>query len=246
MTPVPSGKATRLYPLPPREIPADKIYADLELPPAGWGQSSRPYVIINMVSSIDGKTAIAGKSARLGSGTDRQTMRNLRAKADAVMIGANTLRAEKLSLGLDDPEGPQPLAVVLTASGDLPLEENLVLPESQKLLLIGPKPTVGRFGPEGALALPANPSGAIDLKAALAALKAEYGVSLLLVEGGPSLNHALISADLVDQLFLTVAPILASATRDETILEGHELGQSAARLRSVHLAHDELFLSYSL
>ena len=86
----------RLYPPPRQEVSA--IYEDLS--PSWRRDGERPYVILNMVSSLDGRTAIEGKAAGIGSTTDRKTMRTLRSKVDAVMIGAGTLRAEKLSLGL--------------------------------------------------------------------------------------------------------------------------------------------------
>jgi 2,5-diamino-6-(ribosylamino)-4(3H)-pyrimidinone 5'-phosphate reductase len=232
-------KATRLYPLPPREIPAESIYKDLELPPAGRGDSHRPYVIINMVSSVDGKTAAGGKAARLGSRIDRQTMRNLRYHADAVMIGANTLRAEKLSLGLDDPsDKPQPLAIIATRTGDVPLEGNLVLGEGQEVILLS------------RLLASEDPSGDVDLGEALGMLHSEHGVDVLLVEGGPTLNHALISGGLADELFLTLAPILIGSgiSRSRTILDGGRLPPETPTpdLLSVHLAGNELFLRYGL
>lgn len=229
-----TGKATRLYPLPPRELPAESIYADLELPPAERRDPARPYVAVNMVSSLDGKTTVGGKAARLGSRTDRQTMRNLRARADAVMIGANTLRAEKLSLGLDSPrQGRQPLAVIVTRSGDLPLESNLILAEQQELLVVSPR--------EG---------GYVDLGETLNYLKAERLVDLLVVEGGPTLNHQLISRGLADELFLTLAPEVIGG-RDAgslTIVSGEllPLEASSAELLSVNLAGGELFLRYHL
>jgi riboflavin biosynthesis pyrimidine reductase len=225
-------KATRLYPLWPREISAESIYEDLELPPAGRGDSHRPYVIINMVSSLDGKTAIEGKASRIGSPIDRQTMRNLRSHADAVMIGANTLRAEKLSLALDGPsDTPQPLAIIATTTGDVPLQSNLLLGESQEVLLL-------------------SPGEMVDLGEALMMLKSEHGVDVLLVEGGPTLNHTMISRGLADELFLTLAPkLLGSGISDSrTILDGGPLPLEtpAPELLSVHLAGDELFLRYAL
>ena len=225
-------KATRLYPLPPREIPAESIYEDLELPPARRGDSHRPYVIINMVSSVDGKTSVGGQASRIGSRIDRQTMRNLRSHADAVMIGANTLRAEKLSLGLDGPSGkPQPLAIIATTTGDVPLQSNLLLGEGQEVLLL-------------------SPAEMVDFGEALMMLKSEHGVDLLLVEGGPTLNHALISRGLADELFLTLAPkLLGSGISDSrTILEGGPLPPEtpAPELLAVHLAGAELFLRYAL
>lgn len=246
-------KATRLYPLPPCEIPAESIYEDLDLPPAGGRGASRPYVAINMVSSLDGKTTTGGKSARIGSQTDRQTMRNLRSKADAVMIGANTLRAEKLSLGIDEPSGkkPQPLAIIATRSGEVPIESNLILGEGQEVLLLSPGHLSGyRGGDTRSLRAAADMPGGVNLEEALEILKAEYGVHVLLVEGGPTLNHALISRGLADELFLTLAPKLLSSgiSESRTILDGGPLPPetSTPEILSVHSVGDELFLRYAL
>jgi riboflavin-specific deaminase-like protein len=228
-------KVVRLYPLPVRKCPA--IYEDLDLRPARGRDALRPYVIVNMVSSIDGRTAVEGKASPLGSETDRQTMRTLRSKADAVMVGAGTLRAEKLSLGLDDPAGHQPLAVIATSSGSVPLEDNLIVNEGQRVLVIARD-----------LPLSADASGNIDLAEALKALKFEHGVELLVVEGGPRLSHSLLSRNLADELFLTLAPKLlgGSPPGSPTILEGPALPTRDVNLLSVYLAGDELFLRYQL
>jgi riboflavin-specific deaminase-like protein len=243
--------ATRLYPPPAREIPAEAIYEDLELPPKERQDPSRPYVVINMVSSVDGKAAIEGKASSIGDRIDRRAMRNLRSKADAVMIGANTLRAEKVSLGLDQ-SGPQPLAIILTETGDLPLESKLVGLGRQQVLVVAPQIAAERFGGRArVLAAPTTPSGAIDLGKVLSTLRTDYGVATLLVEGGPVLNHALISHGLTDELFLTLAPRLIGGLADQapTILRGQLFSAEvypSLRLLSVYLAGSELFLRYSL
>src|SRR3712207_7506098 len=92
-----------------------------------------------MVSSLDGRTTVEGKAVSIGSETDRQVMRTLRSRADAVMIGANTLRAERLSLGLDEPARPQPIAIIVTNTGDLPLESQLIRHERQNDLVLVPE-----------------------------------------------------------------------------------------------------------
>jgi riboflavin-specific deaminase-like protein len=245
-----TGKILRLYPLPAQEILAGGIYEDLELPPPGRTETSRPYVIINMVSSVDGRTAVEGKSSPLGSETDRQTMRTLRSRSDAVMIGAGTLRAERLSLGLDEPSGRQPLAVIATKTGDVPLESNLIVGEHQEVLVIttqdAPKNLDDRLRESArVLRAPATPSGAINLGEALEVLRARHTVEVLLVEGGPSLNHALISQNLADELFLTLAPKLLGGTSYE-LLDGPALAPIDAKLLSAHLAGSEFFLRYAL
>lgn len=248
-------KILKVYPPPAREVAA--AYEELALPPAKHRGAARPYVILNMVSSVDGRIAMEGKAGGLGSKTDRRTMRTLRSRADAVMIGAGTLRAERLSLGLDASDGvPQPLAIIVTASGDVPLEENLIVPEGQQVLILlsdaAPKEVVERLGKLAHVMLaPAGPTGVADLDGALRALKAERGVESLVVEGGPGLNHALISRNLVDELFLTVAPELLGGTAAQTLtlLGGPEILASdrpALELLSIYLAESELFLRYAL
>jgi 2,5-diamino-6-(ribosylamino)-4(3H)-pyrimidinone 5'-phosphate reductase len=249
-----SGTALRLYPLPAREIPSSAIYEDIELPPPQRRNPLRPYVILNAVASVDGKTTIEGKSSGLGSETDRRTMRTLRSKVDAVLVGATTVRAERLSLGLDEfSSGPQPLAVITTRSGEVPLETNLIGGERQEVLVViaqdTPEDNINRLRKRASvLRVPASPSGGVDLEEALEALRTERGVDLVLVEGGPSLNHSLISSNLADELFLTISPKLLGGTSDETltILDGPAATPIGVKLLSAHLAGSELFFRYTL
>jgi riboflavin-specific deaminase-like protein len=247
-------KILRLYPPPAQEV--SSIYEDLDLPPTGNRDGARPYVIINTVSSVDGRTAMEGKAAGIGSATDRRTMRTLRSKADAVMVGAGTLRAEKLSLGLDPTDVRQPLAIIVTDKGEVPLEEHLIIEGGQQVSILlsdaVPQGVVERLPTLAPVVrAPADCTGGVDLEAALRTLKAERDVESLVVEGGPGLNHALISLDLVDELFLTVAPELLGGSADQTLtlLRGPTLparDRPNLDLLSIHLAGDELFLRYSL
>jgi 2,5-diamino-6-(ribosylamino)-4(3H)-pyrimidinone 5'-phosphate reductase len=222
--------------------------------PARTGRdASRPYVFINVVCTVDGRTAVEGKATSLGSPTDRRVMRTLRSKADAVMIGGGTLRAEKLSLGLDaeDPRS-RPLAVVLSNTGEVPLRRNLIFDRRQRVLVLlaedAPGDAEPRIGGVAEVRRVETASGAVDLGKALHTLKAEYDVGRLLVEGGPTINHALVSADLVDELFLTLAPMLLGARAKEasSILGGDLSERIDLRLLSAHLDTDELFLRYAV
>ena len=222
-------------------------------------------MLINVVASLDGKATVAGKAGSIGSRTDRLLMRALRGRADAVMTGAGTLRAEKLTLAVPgelarsrEARGlkPQPLAVVATATGDVPLETNLLGPSRENLLVLASPET-----PEERLAALSSrasvevvpketPGPRLDLTRALETLKRRYSVGVLLVEGGPALNHALVRAGLADELFLTLAPKLVGGERPSalTTLEGSALPprKTGPELISVHLSGDELFLRYAL
>ena len=181
-------------------------------------------------------------------------MRTLRSNADAVMVGAGTLRAERLSLSLDaDDPRPRPLAVIMTNTGDVPLESNLVRDHRQKVVLLlseaADEEVERRLGHLAEIRrVPAAGYGIIDPAKALRTMKTEYGVDLLLCEGGPTLNHALISANLADEIFVTLAPMLVGAGTPEApaILDGALGDPKRLHLLSAYPSHDELFLRYAL
>jgi 2,5-diamino-6-(ribosylamino)-4(3H)-pyrimidinone 5'-phosphate reductase len=232
------------------------IYEAIKLPlETTVGNNARPYVFLNMVQSADGRTAMQGKASMLGTDTDRSVMRTLRSRADAIMVGGGTLRAERLSLSLDAEDTRSvPRAIILTNTGVLPLESNLVRDHRQAVLVfISESAEQGVEMHLGGLAetrrVPAKESGAIDLTSALEIMKSTYGIDILLCEGGTTLNQALISANLADELFVTMAPVLVGANRPEEPKASVErrLGDtSRLHLISSHAVGDELFLRYAI
>lgn len=206
-----------------------------------------------MIASVDGKATIEGTTRALGSETDRQLFRNLRTQADAVMAGAGTVRTERYGRIVRDPllrekrqaEGlaPDPLAVIV--SGSLDLDADLPLlqdPDSTVVFL-----TAAGRSLEGCMAsVDYIRAGGQPLRLAqmLGLLRTEYGVRSILCEGGPTLNAFLLAEDLVDELFLTVAPKL-SAGGATTIAEGHGLDRPLdCELVSVLYDRSSLFARY--
>jgi 2,5-diamino-6-(ribosylamino)-4(3H)-pyrimidinone 5'-phosphate reductase len=191
----------------------------------------------------------------------------LRARADAVMTGAGTLRAEKLSLAIPEDLArarearglkPQPLAVIVTATGDVPLQTNLLDSSPDNLLVLASPETPqerlaylsSRASVEIVTQENSTPGIRPNLTGALEALKERYAVGVLLVEGGPALNHSIVSLGLADELFLTLAPKLLGGKRPGalTMLEGPLLSPNdiEPKLVSIHLCEEELFLRYAL
>jgi riboflavin biosynthesis pyrimidine reductase len=190
---------------------------------AGTG---RPWVMVNMVSSLDGATAVDGKSSILGDDDDLELFRALRAAADVILVGAGTVRAEnygpvKLSaerkerrqaMGL--PEIPR-LAVV---TGRLDLEPGARLfsdPEQKPIILTGPGSSPAR---RDALQDVAEVVVLHDLNAeAVIERLSDFGV--ILCEGGPGLNSQLAEAGRMDDLNLTVSPLIVGGS-SKRIVEG--------------------------
>ena len=236
------------------EIPDAEVYADLGLP---TGPPGRPLVVLNMVSTVDGKVALRGSAAGLGSRTDRLLMRQVRAAADGLLVAAGTLRADPV-----DPRVPADLAERRVQAGRS--AQPLAVTVSRGLEL-NPDARFFVGGPDGTLVLTTEgaPPGrelalrdhaqilrigrhSVDLPAALHRLRADFGIARLLVEGGPSLNQALLDLDLVDEVFWTIAPKLAGG-RGLTLIQGDAPSTAiAARLDlvSLHEHAGELFARY--
>lgn len=223
----------------------------------------RPFVSINMVSSLDGKAAISGRASGLGSQYDRVVMNTLRSSHDAIMVGAGTIRAEKYSPKLPEPLAktrlsrslrPQPWLILPTTAGRIPKENLLdIIPDNT--IILKSKGHGGYDGESGEDTvermeeIPTNDDNTMDLAYALWLLRSKYEISRLLVEGGPTLNHHLFESGLVDQLFLTIAPKLTGGSADETlaILQGKALGTPLqAIMVAIHAVQDELFLRYGI
>lgn len=186
----------------------------------------RPYVIANMVSSVDGKVTIEGTERGIGSPTDQRLMRELRVHADVVINGAGTLRASGTSSRLGDPaleqlrtsrgKPPAPIAAVLSGSGNLPLDRAFFTARDfEAVIYLG-----SQVPPDRRAAIEATGRRVVDLPddhprgatvaAMLRHMRHELGARLLLVEGGPHLNGQLIEAGFVDEFFLTVGPVIVS------------------------------------
>lgn len=207
------------------------VYGDLAWPEP---PADRPYVFINMVSTIDGKILTGERDEPvmdLGSPLDHATMRYLESQADAVLIGSGSLRATP-GIWYDRAL----MRVVLTKSGDLPWHSRFFTDAPEEAFVAGGD----RPLPDGVRRLPS------ELGLLLSELRT-HGVQRLLVEGGSEINALFLAADLVDELFLTVAPKIKLGRDVPTIADGHPLSRDQVQrwsLASHQAVGDELFLRY--
>ncbi|MDR5683079.1 MAG: dihydrofolate reductase family protein [Armatimonadota bacterium] len=245
-----SGSMRQLIPV-ARDEPLDALYLDLQLGEGG----QRPYLYVNMVSSADGAATIGGRSRGLGGEADRIAFRRLRETADAILVGAGTARDEDYRPPRLSAEGQQrrrargqalaPRLVVVTGRVSLdPAARMFSDPENRPLIV-----TTERSGPRARAMLQAAAdiltAGAheVDFDAALRRLR-EMGIRRLLCEGGPTLNAALISRGLVDELFLTIAPIVVGRS-PHRIVTGDLPGPRRLALRELREHRGELLTRYA-
>jgi riboflavin-specific deaminase-like protein len=193
----------------------------------------RPYLGVNMVSSLDGKATLDWRTKGLSSDVDRRLFHHLRTQADAVMVGAGTVREERYGRMTKNDElrqkrvneglVPDALAVVVSGRLDLPPDLPL-LNEPEQRVVIATASDAEVPGVTGAVEYARTGD---DLPRLLAYLHEEHGVRSVLCEGGPTLNSHLFAADVVDELFLTMNPKVLSGASALTIVAGRELVEPA-------------------
>jgi riboflavin biosynthesis pyrimidine reductase len=256
-------------PLPPELA---RLYGEMRMPPA----RQRPHIISNFVSTLDGVVSLDAQGR--GSGAeisghnahDRMVMGVLRAMADAVVVGAGTLRsgpkhvwtAEHIypeladsfyelrsALGKTEP----PLNVIVTASGHVDLRLPVFRSGAVPVLIVTTSDGAKRL--RGWESLPstqlrtARGNGPIRAKTILAKVQQVSAPLLVLVEGGPRLLSDFYAQQLLDEQFLTIAPQVAGrdGTERPGLVSGDEFAPRRPRwgtLVDARRAGSHLFLRY--
>src|SRR4051795_2782377 len=221
----------RLLPAPAADgLTAEELAAELP----GPAPAERPFVLLNMIATADGRATIAGRTAPIANRADYELFHALRARGDAVMGGAEATRVGGY--------GPmEQLAVIVTRSVDLPVDRGLLAAEGNRVVIVTPSPH--RELPPCAASVSYLRES--DLAVALRRLREEHGVRSIDCEGGPALNATLLPAGLVDEPHLVIAPLLAGGRDPLTILRGDALDPPLdLTLLSLHEAGGYLFARY--
>lgn len=241
-------------------------------------EPNRPHTTVILAMSADGKIADVTRSpARFSSLTDKAHLEQQIAASDAVLFGAGTLRAYGTTLRVSDPQllqqrtqsslPPQPVQIVVSLQANIepqlrffrqPVPRWLLTtsvgakqwerrPEFEKIIVCevqesGDKRELGKLGENSPLAT------SIDWKAAMDRL-ACLGVGRLAVLGGGQLVASLVAADLIDEFWLTVCPLILGGATAPTPVEGTGFSAELAlrlELLSVQVKEQEVFLHYRL
>ena len=216
----------------------------------------RPWLLANMVASADGAAAVEGRTGQLGGPADREAFTAIRGVADVIVAAAGTVRAEQYrpprAPGATVAQGraergqaPRPRLAVVTRRMDLdpdlavfgdpdqrPIVFTCADADPERRARIEPVAEVVELG-----------TTSVDLAAMLAWL-GESGARVVLTEGGPSLLGQLVADDLVDELCLTVAPVLVAGAAMRVAQSVDAIDPTRLTLDRVLEADGELLLRY--
>jgi 2,5-diamino-6-(ribosylamino)-4(3H)-pyrimidinone 5'-phosphate reductase len=194
----------------------------------------RPQVIMNLALSADGKIASANRRVNhFSSAADEQQLYALRATVDGIINGARTVdsapvlmdagpasyRRQRLKSGLSE----HPLRIVVTGSGSLRSDAEIFRHGISPIIVVTsrrcPAKERQRLGKLADCLIVAG-SARIDLPLVLQKIQERWGAKRLLCEGGGALNDAFFRADLVDEVNLTVCPLLIGGRTAPTLSDG--------------------------
>ena len=219
----------------------------------------RPWVLANMIASADGSaTDASGRSGGLGGRADKAVFGAVRAIADVVVAGATTVITEDYGPGRPPARirdqrvarGQAPAPRIAVTSASLAIEPTRRLfaeasPDARPLVL-----TVAAAEPARRRALEAVADvhvvgdEQVDWTHAFALLHAELGVRVVLCEGGPSTIGQLVADDLLDELCLTIAPVLVAGNGPRIAHGPTPVPDLRLSLARILAADDHLFLRY--
>lgn len=233
----------------------------------GAKATGRPHTTVVLAMSADGKIADEKRSpARFGSAADKTHLEQQIAQADGVLFGAGTLRAYGTTLRVSHPDWleqrqqqqkpPQPVQIVCSRSAVFdPQLAFFRQPVPRWLLTSADGAQRWQGSPAFERILVIETSDAEDTEdaetdwvVALRQLK-QAGLNRLVVSGGGQLVASLLAADLIDELWLTVCPLLLGGAQAPTPVEGTGFLAEVApclELLSVHSVDQEVFLHYRL
>jgi len=214
---------------------------------------NRPYVVLNIAVSVDGKTdTVARRGAAISSPHDRARVDRLRAESDAVMVGGRTLlgddprltvksaalRAERQSRGLSE----NPIKVGVVSIANLRCDSRFLTAGPARVVLFTTQQTdpqqVEQLRLCGAEVVVIGEKQ-VNLPAALLYLK-NLGIERLLVEGGGTLNMELIKLKFIDEIYLYIAPLIFGGEAAPTFVDGTGLERDeAVHLRLIEVVHHE-------
>ncbi len=208
----------------------------------------RPWLRVNFVTTLDGAMSADGKSGPLGGPGDRRVFNALRDLADVILVGAGTVRTEgyggaKVATAqrvhrADRGQTPVPAIAIVSASGNLdPNMRVFAEAEVPTIVFTGAAASaadVAALSDAGAIVHRFD-ADRVDLTAAISQL-ADRGLSKVLCEGGPRLFGELLEQDAVDDLCLTISPLLTAG-------DSPRIATSRAnvfhRMRQSHLLLDD-------
>jgi len=213
----------------------------------------RPHVILNAAMTLDGKIATASGSSEISGVEDLKRVHHMRKESDAIMVGINTILADdprltvhKIPSKVED----NPTRIVVDSQGRTPLSSRILNKDAPTIIAVSKLASGGKVKKlkENSEVIICGEER-VDLVCLMEELKLR-GLDNLMLEGGSTLNFSMLSAGLVDEVRVAIAPMIVGGTHAKTLVdgEGFDLMKDALKLtlNKSYLQGNDLILEYTV
>jgi len=200
--------------------------------------SQRPHVLMMSEITVDGKLTLKrGASSKiLMKYMDPRTellLHRTRAECDAIMVGSNTIKIDNSFLTVRLVEGKSPLRVIPSSMADIPPDSNVLGPDAPTVIAVSscaPREKIDAIMERGARVEVCG-EDRVDLPRLMHVLKTGYGVSRLMIEGGPTLNWHMLHHRLVDEIRLIHLPFIVGGADTPSLVGGMHIESEDEMIR---------------
>jgi len=185
---------------------------------------SRPYVILNAATSLDGKIATYTGDSRMSSPADLRRVHRLRASVDGIMVGVRTLLRDDPKLTVKFARGLKPHRIIVDSTAQTPLTSFVVRTAKEFATIVAvtsrvPKNRIEILERRGVKVLVCGKGRLVSTKILLRTLR-KLGIRKILLEGGGALNWSMLSSGLVDEISVAITPRILGGEKAVTLVEG--------------------------
>ena len=212
---------------------------------------SKPFVILNAATSIDGKIATKNGDSKLSSSEDLKRVHKLRSQVDAILVGKNTVLKDDPLLTVRKVRGTNPIRIIIDSKGTIPSKAKILQTSKTIPTIIAVSKSISKSNLNKLKKFPVEiiitGTSTVNLKSLLRILYKKK-ISKILVEGGGTVNWEFIKNNLIDELFITVSPYIIGGSDSISLAEGigfsKVLDSPKLSLKSTRRLKNHLVLHY--
>jgi 2,5-diamino-6-(ribosylamino)-4(3H)-pyrimidinone 5'-phosphate reductase len=187
-------------------------------------KGSRPFVILNAATSLDGKIATFTGDSRMSSPADMRRVHRLRASVDAIMVGLRTLLRDDPKLTVKFFKSRKPYRIIVDSKALSPLKSYIVrtareIPTIIAVTSKAPKKRIEALKRKGVTVVICGSGPFVSLRVLLRHMR-KLGIRRLLLEGGGTLNWSMLSSRLVDEISVAITPRILGGSKATSLVEG--------------------------
>jgi 2,5-diamino-6-(ribosylamino)-4(3H)-pyrimidinone 5'-phosphate reductase len=221
------------------------------------GNIVKPHVLMMSEITVDGKLTLKkGASSKiLMKYMDHETdilLHKTRAEYDAIMVGSNTINIDNSFLTVRSVKGKSPLRVIPSSRADIPPNSNVLGPDAPTLIAVSKKASpenIRVLEDKGADVLCVG-KDKVDLPLLMRTLVEDYGVSKLMIEGGPTLNYYMLQDRLVDEIRLIHLPFIVGGSDTPSLVGGMHIESEeemfSLQLKNYYMCGTNLVTEYDV